>query len=636
MVRYASCFSIRRKAFQEEMQALDRRRTTDGLVTTEMGEETTAWRKTDQYLVPSATNPSEKGEYDIYPSFPLGPKKVFEGYASLAKWIMSEKKVIIDGYIGVFWKYLRNLLDQEFKKAGVKVVWFEMATMYHNSEEIAKLIKPFMGDEDPLFGSRCTKDLIDFFNSKKVDAIEPDKHADVNILIGCGAGLVDWEAPLLYIDMPKNEIQFRSRAGSICNLGASKPDEPKRMYKRFYFIDWVVLNKHKKSLLPKADVIIDGQRPNEPTWISGDDLRSGLHKMSRNFLRVRPWFEPGPWGGNWIKNKINGLNKAVKNYAWSFELIVPENGLIFESDNRLIEVSFDLLMYQEPENVLGNALKRFGNEFPIRFDFLDTMEGGNLSVQCHPRPGYISRKFGENFTQDEAYYILDAGEDAEVFLGFKEEIKPEEFKQTLEESSSNGTPVDIQKFVQIHPSHKHDLFLIPNGTIHASAKNNLVLEISTTPYIFTFKMYDWLRLDLDGKPRPLNINRAFSNLHFNRKGESVKKELISTPVLEQKGEDWKRYHLPTHDEHFYDVNRYEFDSEIFISLENKCNVLMLVEGSSVILETADGMKQRFNYAETFVIPAACHFCKLINEWNSSAMVIQVFIKDEKPAKTMQK
>ena len=74
------------------------------------------------------------------------------------------------------------------------------------------------------------------------------------------------------------------------------------------------------------------------------------------------------------------------------------------------------------------------------------------------------------------------------------------FRQELENSVNENIAMDIEQYVQSFPSHKHDLFLIPNGTIHSSGKDNMVLEISATPYIFTFKMYDWVRLDLEGDP----------------------------------------------------------------------------------------------------------------------------------------
>jgi len=380
-------------------------------------------------------------------------------------------------------------------------------------------------------------------------------------------------------------------------------------------------------LAPRIDVFVDGQRPHEPIFTDGDDLRAGLMEMSRNYFRVRPWFEPGAWGGQWIREKIPQLPQDVPNYAWSFELIVPENGLVFESDGKLIETSFDMLMYTQYKEVLGNWADTYKYEFPVRLDFLDTYDGGNLSVQVHPRPSFIREQFGQSYTQDETYYILDCGPGAKVYLGFQEGIDKQEFKKALESSQEEKKAIDIEKYVNTVPAHKHDLFLIPHGTIHGSGTNNLVLEISATTYIFTFKMYDWMRLDLDGKPRPINIDRGMKNLYFYRQGERVKRELVSKPQVIEEGDGYQIVHLPTHSAHFYDVHRLEFEGSLEVETNGSCHSMSLVEGGSVILETKDGHRTSFNYAETFVIPAAAEKYRLIAPKGESVKVIKVFFKE---------
>jgi mannose-6-phosphate isomerase class I len=586
-------------------------------------------RNTYQYLIPERKVKNlNNNTYDIYPTHPISGGKIETGYQALAKRLIGEPILILDGYIGVDWDEVVSFLFPLFKKNGKTLQVIDIKSCLKPEKDICKMVEPFLGGDDPIFGYRANINLKDYFDADRIAGITLDKKVDIHIIYGTGASQCGIEGMLVYFDLPKNELQYRMKAGAINNLGLWVAKEPDQMYKHFYFVDWVVLNKEKKRLLSKISIIVDQQRPNHPAWMDGKTLRNALSKMSKSHFRVRPWFQPGVWGGQWMKDRIAGLNKEQPNYAWSFEMIVPENGLLFENDGMLLEVSFDFLMYQDNENILGKAAKRFGDEFPIRFNFLDTFDGDNLSVQCHPSPEYIKKEFGENFTQDETYYILDSCKDAEVYLGFQKGIDPDEFQKALEHSFETKETLDVAKYVQKFKSKKHDLFLIPHGTVHCSGINNMVLEISATTYLFTFKMYDWQRMDLDGKPRPINIDHAFKNLNFDWQGPEVEEALISHPIVESTGEDWKKVHLPTHSDHFYDIYRYEFEGVIEIETRDQCHLLMLVEGESIELNVNGNISQTFHYAETFAVPAAAGVYQLLNKGKTKAKVIVSFVKDE--------
>lgn len=584
------------------------------------------YRKSTQPLLPVSTDMSEQSGYQVFPSY-QSPHPVFTGFHSLAEKIHNEKTVVIDGYGGVLWEPFRQQLQEALQANNRKVYWYDINTCLHDSASINNRLVEHLNGNDPIFGKRYTGELADFFDQEKIDLLQPDPSADICIVYGTGAALSNWQGPLIYADTPKNEIQYRMRAGSITNIGVTEPLSNTQTYKRFYFVDWPVLNKHKEKLLPAIDYMVDEQRISTITWMQGNDFRDTLLDMTSHALRARPWFEAGVWGGNWMKKKIAGLNQDEINYAWSFELITPENGIVLEGNNYLLEVSFDFLLFMNNQNLLGKAAKRFGNEFPIRFDFLDTYDGGNLSVQCHPRPAYIREKFGENFTQDETYYILDCEPGASVYLGFQQGIDAAELKNALTDAQEKSVAVDIEKFIQKKEAHKHDLFLIPNGTVHASGKNNMVLEISNTPYIFTFKMYDWLRLDLNGQPRPINIEHAFNNLYFDRQGDYVEQQLISHPFMEAEWPGGRKLKLPTHSEHFYRIDRYEFTGQITISTNGHCHCCMLVEGTHINVHTGT-RQQVFHYAETFIIPAAAGEYQVCSEPEEKAYLVVAYVKDE--------
>jgi mannose-6-phosphate isomerase class I len=586
------------------------------------------FRQSTQEPAPAHHEPGDPGAYDIYPSFPIGAGRIGLGFDALAGRIIGSgaSTVIIDGFIGVLWEWFASSLENAFSKQGAPAHFYSADQALKSEEEIIRLIGPFLGGDDPLFGTRSTLPLSAFFDPLLLTP--PPARGGLSIICGTGAALFPLKGLLLYVDVPKCEVQFRSRTGSFANLGARTPLPPKQMYKRMYFVDWPLLNRHRAALLPNIDIFIDAQRPDEPAFMAGRDFRDGLDAMAENYIRVRPWFEPGPWGGEWIKEHIPGLAKSAPNYAWSFELISPENGVALESGGILLEASFDFLMFQSHQKVLGKFGDRFGYEFPIRYDFLDTFDGGNLSLQCHPRPEYIYRNFGEPFTQDESYYILDCRPGARVFLGFRAGVNPAAFRDELEKGAHEGTRVDVERHVATVGARRHDLFLIPAGTIHCSGVDNLVLEISSTPYIYTFKMYDWMRMDLDGAPRPLNIARAFDNLAFERQGERARQELISRPVVIAEGTDWRLVHLPTHPDHLYDVHRFEFSTSVEGDTDGSCHVMNVVAGEWITLESGGGMRQRFNYAETFIVPAAAGHYRLVNGGGGPAMVVTTSLKGD--------
>ena len=248
---------------------------------------------------------------------------------------------------------------------------------------------------------------------------------------------------------------------------------------------------------------------------------------------------------------------------------------------------------------------RFGKDFPIRFDFLDTIGGGNLSLQVHPTTHFIREQFGMAYTQDESYYLLDAGEDAVVYLGLKKGVDRKQMIEDLRAAQRGEIVFDAEKYVNKWPAKKHDHYLIPGGTIHCSGAGSMVLEISSTPNIFTFKLWDWGRLGLDGKPRPINVERGRQVIQWERDTEYARKHLVNHFSDVAEGEGWKEIKTGLHPNEFIETHRTSFSVPVTARTQDSVHVLNLVEGEEAVVESPDGRFEPFvvHYAETFIIPA---------------------------------
>jgi mannose-6-phosphate isomerase class I len=176
-------------------------------------------------------------------------------------------------------------------------------------------------------------------------------------------------------------------------------------------------------------------------------IKDALVQTIKRPFRVVPFFDPGPWGGQWLKEVID-LDRSAQNFAWGFDCVPEENSLVFRFNDCAFEIPSINLVFMHPKELLGDKVyEAFGAEFPIRFDFLDTMEGGNLSLQVHPLLEYIREKFGMGYTQDESYYFLEAKDEAFVYLGLKEKVNPEKMVEQLQLAQEGGEDFDAEQLL---------------------------------------------------------------------------------------------------------------------------------------------------------------------------------------------
>jgi len=162
------------------------------------------------------------------------------------------------------------------------------------------------------------------------------------------------------------------------------------------------------------------------------------------------------------------------------------------------------------------------------------------------------------------------------------------------------------KYATQWPARRHDHFLIPAGTPHCSGGNSMVLEISATPYIFTFKMWDWGRLGLDGKPRPIHLEHGLANIQWERTTAWTRRNLVNALSPVACGDGWREERTGLHELEFIETRRHWFTKAAPHDTCGGVNVLNLVEGREAIVGSPDRAFEPFvvHYAETFIVPAA--------------------------------
>lgn len=539
----------------------------------------------------------------------------WEGYDQILEIIKKDlekidkerKVVLIDFYPGV--------RTQEIKQGIVDKLNCELSVytdeeVFEDIDTIEAKIKDVVTD-DRVFGKITLNTLADYVDKDKLQIVKSkiENAKDIVVVYGVGANLVVEPDIYIFADLARWEIQQRYRSGDIPNWkGRNYNEDPLRKLKRGHFFEWKIADRYKKYRFNKFDYVLDTNIKDTPKMVSGEAFGAGLKQTTNRPFRVVPFFDPGVWGGQWMKT-VCDLDRNMENYAWCFDCVPEENSLLLKVGKSVIEIPSIDLVLNHPIELLGDKVHaRFGAEFPIRFDFLDTMGGQNLSLQVHPLVEYAQETFGLNYTQEESYYLLDAKEDKDtyVYLGVKTGMTKEKFFGDLRKAQAGEMHFDAEEYSNKIKAKKHDHFLIPPGTVHCSGADTMVLEISSTPNIFTFKLWDWDRLGTDGKPRPINIEHGEEVVQFDRDTDWTMKNLVNRVEIVAKGDGFIEERTGLHEKEFIETRRHWFTKTVTHDTKGNLNVLNLVEGSQAIVESPVGAFEPFvvNYAETFIIPAA--------------------------------
>jgi mannose-6-phosphate isomerase class I len=554
-----------------------------------------------------------------------------------------------DGYIGAQWQKLIGLVTEDLSKRTVNVEVINFSDFYKTSEELDHLFSenlPADREKDPvlLFGKLCSGSLEDMLDEQKTGFLKSrlenirSKSGGKSIIIvyGCGCcvkSLRQFFNIVFYFDVAPKNVILRAGKGIITNLGDTVARHFNEFIRRLYYIDYEVASGHRRDLIMSCafDFYVDDNDSENIKLVPAATFNAILSSLVKYPVRCKPVYLEGVWGGQYFK-KLRNLPPETRNCAWVYDLIPLEVSIVVDTGINTIEIPFLTFVQKEGLNLMGaECMKKFNGLFPIRFNYDDTWHGnGNMSIQVHPGQDYIVENFNEPGRQDESYYVVATGHGAKTFVGFNEDADIDCFIREIRKSEKKFTSVDYEKYINQIQSFPGIQIMLPAGTIHASGRNQVVLETgSLTVGSYTFKLYDYLRSDLDGKPRPIHSYHGEKVLRKERRTSWIKENLIRPPSLVRKGEGWAEYIVGEHELLYFSLRRLEFEKEIHDDTNGTFHILTLVDGEKVIVQSVENPELRYvqNFLDIVIVPANMGRYVIINTGNQPVCIHKTLLKE---------
>lgn len=529
-----------------------------------------------------------------------------------------------DGYASAYFGDLCGACAQALRQAGVQVSWHRMEEVYKPTEEIDRMVAdslPLDYEEDPvlLFGRLYEGDIADCIDADKATALKADAKSapvgSVTFLSGYGSSSVPFADAIdvcTYLDVTPKNAAVRAREGKLINIGDREPRPFKELMRRNYYVDFEVIVKQRKHLIENGliDYYVTANQPRDFVTMTGSTVQTILDDLAKQPFRTKPVYLEGIWGGEFMR-KARDLRTGSKNVAWIFDLIPMEVSVLIQAGEHQVEVPFSTFVQSDARQIVGEkSLETFGSYFPIRFNYDDTYHSdGNMSVQCHPDAKLCRETYREHGSQDEAYYVVATAHRAKTFIGFNEGVDAAEFIAKARESEKTGANVDYERYVNHIDSVPGRQVMIPGGTIHASGRGQLILELgSLTMGSYTYKLYDYNRVDSDGQRRPIHLNMGEKALHTERDATWVRENVAIEPVPDGSGEGWEQFIIGKTDLMYYMTKNLFMDTGATATFKNdgQFTVLSLVDGENTRVRSKSDPTRYYDqkFLDVVVVPAA--------------------------------
>lgn len=574
---------------------------------------------------------------DVIPA--AGVHAVAKKLASLLK---EGKRLGLDAYPGADYESLVNVLRQQCAGAGIRFI--DAATLLKPAEEIEAIVSPYLPEDkkrDPvlLYGRRYRDGFAGLQDAVKVADLRETLDSSRGVLVyGLGALAHELEQSYdarVWMDVTPRTAVLAYKNGFARNIGALRDLPYGQTMRRNYYVDFEIAIEARWELIKsgRLDWYISADVPKNMQMLSFSDLNALFEELVERPFRCRPVYLEGVWGGYYI-HRLRNLPKEMRNCAWIFDMIPMEVSIVAKTESYEFEAPFFTFVQAMGEKLLGRqAYEQFGGYFPIRFNYDDTYHAsGNMSIQCHPGAEYVMSNHDELGRQDESYYICVTGQGAKTYLGFRDETSCDAFFEQARQAEKSGEQMDFEKYVSHVPSVPGTQVMIPAGTIHASGRNQVILEIgSLTVGSYTYKLYDYQRTDPQtGLPRPIHLEMGSEVIKKEYTKDWVEKNLVNHGGLVREGEGFKEIIVGEHDLLYFSLRNLIFDHAITDDTDGLFHVLALVDGEKVRVESESDPSKFYimNSMDMAVIPANLGRYTITNLGAGTVTVHKTHLKKE--------